>query len=160
MTKRTVVVHMIDELPPDGAERLIVDVLSKRSSAFDYRVLCLVRGGELQKDIEDLGVPVDILGKRIGFDPSLIPKLIRYLKHHRVSVVHTHLFTADFWGRLAAKLAGVDAIFSTSHSENNWKSAVHRFLDRRMAVFSNALSAPKRSLQLRCQIPVASRIAQ
>lgn len=141
MNARPVVIHMIDELPPDGAERLIVDVLSKRSDAYDYRVLCLVRGGELQQDIELLGVPVDILGKRVGFDRLLIPRLVRYLKQENVRVVHTHLFTADFWGRLAAWIARVPVIVSTSHSENNWKTSLHRFLDQLMARVSHTVVA-------------------
>lgn len=135
------VVHVIDELPPDGAERLIVDLMRCRDGGVNYRVLCLVQGGVLEAELRDIGIQVDILGKRTGLDLSIIPKLIRWFKAEKVDVVHTHLFTADLWARLAARLAGVPAIFSTSHSENNWKSGVHRFLDRRMAGISTKVIA-------------------
>lgn len=135
------VVHVIDELPPDGAERLIVDLMRCRDGKVNYRVLCLVQGGVLEAELRDNGIQVDILGKRTGLDLSIIPKLVRWFKAEEIDVVHTHLFTADLWARLAARLAGVPAIFSTSHSENNWKTVVHRFLDRRMAAISTKVIA-------------------
>ena len=135
------VVHIIDELPPDGAERLIVDVLSKRSSDFDFQVLCLVKGGVLLDELESMNVPVTVMAKKPGLDLTIVPTLVRWLREQKIDVVHTHLFTADFWARMAARIAGVEAIFSTSHSENNWKNSVHRFLDRRMASLSHTVIA-------------------
>ncbi len=140
-SSRPRVVHVIDELPPDGAERLIVDVLSKRSANFDYQVLCLVDGGALVEELVRLAVPVTIMSKQAGADLGIVLKLIRWFRQQRIDVVHTHLFTADLWARFAAKCAGVSVIVSTSHSENNWKSALHRFLDRRMASISNVVIA-------------------
>ena len=40
------VVHVIDELPPDGAQRLIVEVLQNASRRFRYSVLCIVAGND------------------------------------------------------------------------------------------------------------------
>ena len=126
---KNTVVHVIDRLPPDGAERLIAEVIKNRSAVLSYRVLCLVEGGELVAEIEAAGVPVDVLGKKGKIDFSLIPRTMAYFKKHRAAVVHTHLFTADAWGRLAAKLAGVGCIVSTAHSVNSWKGPVHKVID-------------------------------
>lgn len=118
------VVHMIDELPRDGAEMLLLDLLRLRDPALRYQVVCLVHGGVLQPEFEAIGIPVTVFGRRGRYDPGLVWRLARWLRRERAAVVHTHLFTADSYGRLAARLAGVPAVFSTSHSilppANGW----------------------------------------
>ena len=145
MTQRTDnlphVVHIIDELPPDGAERLLVDILRHRSAAFRFSVVCLIRGGELEEELRRIGVPVVILGRTGRFDLGLLFRLTGWLRSQHVSVVHTHLFTADAWGRAAAVLAGVRAIFTTVHSTNEWKGSLHRSVDRLLSRFSTHVIA-------------------
>ncbi len=136
-----VVVHIIDRLPPDGAERLLVDILRYRSSEFDYRVLCLIEGGPLVAELEDMGVPVAVLGRRNSRDIGMLFRLRRWLRDNSVKVVHTHLFTADAWGRLAARLAGIAAVFSTVHSTNTWKGPLHRLVDFLFAYLSTRVIA-------------------
>jgi len=138
---RPCVAHVIDELPAHGAERLLVDVLRHRSAAFDYHVVCLMRGGQLEPEIRELGVPVTILGYRGKYDVSLLWRLVRWLRANRIAVVHTHLFTADTWGRSAARIAGLRAIFSTVHSTNQWKSRLYRLVDRLLARVSACVIA-------------------
>jgi glycosyltransferase involved in cell wall biosynthesis len=115
-TNRPLVVHVIDELPRDGAEMLLLDLMRRRDARLRYVVLCLVRGGPLQSEFENIGVPVVVLGQRSRLDPILLWTLLSWLRRERPSVVHTHLFLADSYGRLAAALAGVPAIFSTVHN--------------------------------------------
>ncbi len=110
------VVHIIDELPRDGAEMLLLDLLRLRDPRLRYAVVCLIRGGALQPEFERIGVPVTVFGRHGRYDPLLVLRLARWLRRRRASVVHTHLFTADSYGRLAARLAGVPGIFSTVHS--------------------------------------------
>ena len=133
---RAIAAHIIDELPPDGAERLIVDLMRRRTSDFEYLVICLIQGGPLVKEIEELGVPVYILGRNGKYDFSIIWRLSRLLKKNNVSVIHTHLFTADVIGRIAARLAGIKAIFSTSHNVNDWKRRHHILIDRGLSLIT------------------------
>lgn len=135
------VVHIIDRLPPDGAERLLCEVLRYRSNDFDYQVLCLAEGGVFEPVIRAMGVPVTILGKRRGIDLRLVWRLWRWLRASKPQIVHTHLFTADTWGRLVARLAGVPLVFSTVHSVNSWQGRVHRLVDRTLALVSTRLIA-------------------
>ena len=72
------IVHIIDRLPPDGAERLLCEILRYRSDAFDYQVLCLVEGGVFEPVIRAMGVPVTILGKRPGVDLRMAWRLWRW----------------------------------------------------------------------------------
>lgn len=127
--QRPHVAHVIDELPPDGAERLIVDILKYRSPDFCFSVVCLVRGGEIEAELSKLGIPVIILGRRSKYDLSLLWRLVAWLRSENVKIVHTHLFTADTYGRIAAKLAGTQGIFSTKHNTNLWPSRIHFIID-------------------------------
>lgn len=127
------VLHVIDRLPPDGAERLLLEIMCNRSTNFQFDVLCLVEGGELQPAFEAIGVKVHVLQKRRAVDIPFMMSLLRFLRQHRPDVVHTHLFTADLWARCAAWLVGIPAIFSTVHSTNAWKSKLHWWLDRLLA---------------------------
>ena len=139
--RKPLVVHIIDRLPPDGAERLLVDVLKNRSEKYEFVVLCLVEGGLLVDELEEMGVPVFILGRRGRYDISLLIRLISWLRKHHPLVVHTHLFTADSWGRLAAFIARVPGIFSTVHSVNSWKSTLYKLVDRIFALFTTHVIA-------------------
>lgn len=138
---KELIVHVIDRLPPDGAERLIAEVLKNRSERYDYHVLCLVEGGLLRDEIEAGGVPVTVLGRRNGYDLQHALALYKWFRLHKPKVVHTHLFTADAWGRTFAWLARVPGIFSTVHSTNAWKSKLHLMVDRFLSTFSNAVIA-------------------
>lgn len=134
------IVHMIDELPRDGAEMLLVDLMRLRIPGWRYAIVCLIKGGPLEQEFEKLGIPVVIFGRRGKLDPGLVFRLAAWLKRERVSVVHTHLFTADTYGRLAARLAGVPAVFSTVHNiVNPWKGSGRKFIDRLFARLSTAV---------------------
>ncbi len=138
---KELIVHVIDRLPPDGAERLIAEVLKNRSNRYDYHVLCLVEGGLLQEEIEAGGVPVTVLGRRNGHDIGHAIALYKWFRQYKPKVVHTHLFTADAWGRVFAWLARVPGIFSTVHSTNAWKSHIHLKVDRILSRFTDAVIA-------------------
>ncbi len=135
------VVHIIDRLPPDGAERLLVDVLKNRSHEFKFTVVCLVAGGELVAELENMDVPVIIFKRKHKLDIGLIFRLRKWLRRNNADVVHTHLFTADSWGRLAAFLARVPCIVNTVHSTNTWKTKIHRLIDRVLAKISTNIIA-------------------
>ncbi len=144
---KNTVVHVIDRLPPDGAERLIAEVIKNRSRSLRYRVLCLVEGGELVAEIENAGVPVDVFSKKEKLDFSLIPQLVSYFKSHQVAVVHTHLFTADVWARIAAKIARTPCVVSTAHSVNSWKRLVHKVIDWALAMTTDRVIACSATVQ-------------
>lgn len=135
------VVHVIDELPPDGAQRLIVEVLHNASPRYRYSLLCMVRGGVLEPEFAAMGVPVHILGRKPGLDPGAIPALLAWFRIHRPDVVHTHLYNADSYARLAAWLARVPAIFTTRHSALPWPSAGRRRIARMLSRVSSATIA-------------------
>src|SRR5271165_6144890 len=92
---RPLVAHLIDEIPVAGAERLIVDLLRQRSPRFRYAVVCLVRGGALEAELAELGVPVVHMRRQSRWDVLFMVRLIGWMRREHVRIVHTHLFTAD-----------------------------------------------------------------
>lgn len=138
---KKLVVHIIDRLPPDGAERLIVEVLKNRSDNYEFEVLALIEGGPLVQDLEAMGVPVTILGRRNGLDWRHAVALYRWLADKQPHIIHTHLFTADAWGRTFAFIRRVPGIFSTVHSTNTWKSKIHLAVDRLLSKISTRIVA-------------------
>lgn len=131
---------MIDELPRDGAEMLLLDLMRLRAPGYRYQIACLIRGGPLEQEFTRIGVPVKIFGRRSRIDLGLLLRVAAWLRKEKVDVLHTHLFTADTYGRVAARLAGVPAVFSTVHSiANPWKGVWHNAIDRLLARLSTAV---------------------
>lgn len=139
MSDRPHVVHIIDELPRDGAEVLLLDLVRRRDARMRYSVLCLVRGGPLVEEFERAGVPVVVFGRRGAVDPRMLWRLVRWLRREHATVVHTHLFTADSYGRLAARLAGVGAVFSTVHNSVGPPGRLRKLANRVLARLSDSV---------------------
>ncbi|RME08298.1 MAG: glycosyltransferase, partial [Anaerolineae bacterium] len=99
--------------------------------------------GPLEDDFRALGVPLYPLPRRFRLDPLLAWRMFRLARRLRPDVVHTHLFKSDFFGRPAARLAGVPVVVSTLHSADPWArnplfgwlyGFTARFADRLIAV--------------------------
>ena len=129
--RRILVCHLLPALPAHGAEQLLLDIARKTDRNRVSLSICLISGlGPLVKDFEALGVPVTYIPKKSRKDFSVVLRLASFFKKNRFDIVHTHLFTADLWGRLAGVIARVP-IVSTSHTTSDPNiGRVGRLLDR------------------------------
>ncbi|MEV5881763.1 glycosyltransferase [Streptomyces sp. NPDC052020] len=108
------VLHVITGLGVGGAEqqlRLLLRHLPARCE-----VVTLTNPGPVADGLVSDGVPVVHLGMTGNRDLSALPRLARLIRSGGYDVVHTHLYRACLYGRLAARLAGVRAIVATEHS--------------------------------------------
>lgn len=122
---------MITTLGYGGAERLLLDFMRYADrQAFDYEVISMVRGGELEKDFKRLGVPLEILYKKTKLGIGIFFKLYNHFKKQKPDIVHTHLFGADLWAGFAAYFAGVPVIVKTEHNVNLQEGFVKKFTKR------------------------------
>ena len=85
-----------------------------------YEVHATSANGKWIKDIEEEGIKIKTIGfKRKFFAPiSDIVSFLRlyfYFKKQKFDVVHTHTLKPEFFGQIAAKLAGVPVILNTLH---------------------------------------------
>lgn len=111
------VLHVITGLDAGGAEQWLRLLL--RHSEAQADVLALTNAGVLAEAIRGDGVQVTDLGMRGNRDVTAIPRLVAHIRRGRYDLVHTHLYRAQLYGAVAARLAGVRRVVSTEHSLND-----------------------------------------
>jgi glycosyltransferase involved in cell wall biosynthesis len=116
---------LAENLPPD---------------AFDIHVFLLTRDGPLSHRLRQAGIEVTVIGKRFKADPTALLQLRAALRVFQPDIVHTWLFAANSFGRVAAKLAGVPRILASERCVDLWKTPAHFFLDRQLAKFTEAIT--------------------
>ncbi len=128
---RVTVMYVIWSLQMGGAERVVFDLArSLDRRRFRPVVACLNFKGALAQPLEAEGIPVYALDKKPKLDLGALARLARLLRRERVDIVHTHLWTSSFWGRLAALLARVPVTIVTEHNLDTWRRTPHFFADR------------------------------
>ena len=109
--------HIINNLPVGGAERFLVQLVPAQVRlGWRAGVVTLVEPNPLAAELERRGIPYRGLGRPRLNDPRLALDLWRELRRLQPDVVHTHLFYADTFGRVAARAARVPGVVTTEHS--------------------------------------------
>ncbi len=115
------VVHLIEDLGPGGAERLLYTNL-KHFDAERIRSTVITvypRANRWLEPITKLGVPVVSLDCRSTRDiPKGISRLRAWLRANRPDLIHSHLWAANIIGRIAGRLAGVPVISSVHNPDH------------------------------------------
>ncbi len=106
--------HVITGLGVGGAEQQLRLLLRHLPVACD--VVTLTNPGAVADGLRADGVDVRHLGMRGNRDLQALPRLTRLIKQGAYDLVHTHLYRACVYGRIAARLAGVRATVATEHS--------------------------------------------
>ncbi|MFI8104045.1 glycosyltransferase [Streptomyces sp. NPDC086023] len=106
--------HIITGLGVGGAEQQLRLLLRHLPVRCD--VLTLTNDGPVAEGLRADGVRVVHLGMTGNRDLRALPRLVRFIRRGRYDLVHTHLYRACVYGRLAARLAGVGATVATEHS--------------------------------------------
>jgi glycosyltransferase involved in cell wall biosynthesis len=136
------VAQVIWSLGLGGAEQVVIRLAAGLDGRrFEPFICCLDQPGPFAPRAEAAGVEVVALDKRGPLDARAAWRLARLLKSRRVDVVHTHLWGASLWGRLAAVGARVPVVVTTEHNLDSWKRAHHLALDRALAPATTHLVA-------------------
>lgn len=111
------VMHVIEDLENGGAERVLINlVVGLPAQFFHTMVCCLAKKGRMAAELEERGMRVITLHKRPGVDVGLLWRLQKLLRAQQIDILHTHVFTANLWGRLAGILAQVPVLITHEHS--------------------------------------------
>ncbi|MFJ8051091.1 glycosyltransferase [Streptomyces luteogriseus] len=106
--------HIITGLGVGGAEQQLRLLL--RHLPLDCDVVTLTNPGTVADGLAADGVRVLDLGMAGNRDLAALPRLVRVIRSGGYQLVHTHLYRACLYGRIAARLAGVRAVVATEHS--------------------------------------------
>ncbi len=145
MRERTTLMHLINGFSIGGAEKLVIDLVT---SIDKTRFEVLVCGMDKIKnrvemafynDLREKGVKILMLGKppqRQRMETIL--KLQGLLKENRVTILHAHCQSPDFYGKTAAFLARTPLVFSTIHNVAGYhaihESILHKLTTKYIAI--------------------------
>lgn len=132
------ILHIAKMTGVAGTEKHLLTLLpGLKQRRLNMRLLILVEPpfpmDAYARQMTALGVPTDQMTIHRDLDLGLFRRLRRYITALNPDAVHTHLIHADMHGVIAARRAGVRAIFSTSHNDDpfrkNWSvRRMQRFL--------------------------------
>ncbi|WP_158227100.1 glycosyltransferase [Mangrovitalea sediminis] len=107
------VLHVITTLPVGGAERVILNTVSLLDpTRFESVVCCIMQEGELAEEVRQRGVKVvslDLMSSG-GWDSKVVPALTQLIREEAIDLVHSHLYHANLYGRIAAYRCGIPSV--------------------------------------------------
>jgi glycosyltransferase involved in cell wall biosynthesis len=132
------VLQLIPTLDRSGAEKQMV-LLAKGlpRDRFRVEVAALTRLGPLGAELEEAGIPVTLIGKRLKVDPFALGRLVGLMKKKRFDVVQTWIFAANVYGRVAARRARVPVVVTAEMAVDYWKGKTQLEIDRRLAPWTD-----------------------
>ena len=138
----TKILIVVDNLGPGGTQRQIIEYLNGADrNNFEIKIINLDRDYDaLAEEIKALGYEVIGIAHKGRFSKSTITQLQRLFIKEKPNIVHTYLFTSDFYGRLAAKLAGVPVIVSAVRNVDLWQRWQHKLADWLFAKFTDKIT--------------------
>lgn len=132
---------IIATLDRAGAEKQLALLARGLDPArFDVTVVALTRGGPYGEELRQAGITVHVLGKAFKYDLRVVPRLRDLLAAHHIDVAYTWLFTANAFGRTAARLAGTPLVVA-AEQDTGYKPPLHHRIDRFLARWTDCIVA-------------------
>ncbi|KKR48837.1 MAG: Glycosyl transferase, group 1 [Candidatus Magasanikbacteria bacterium GW2011_GWC2_40_17] len=126
------ILFVANALEVGGAEKFLLDLLKYLDKGkFEPYLATVIGGGALEEQFLQLNLPLYIYGRRrLRYLGGIVQfwQLYKLMKKIKPDIVHTQLFAADLWGRLAAFLAQVPLIITTEQNVNVDQSLLREFL--------------------------------
>lgn len=134
------VLQLIPTLDRSGAEKQMV-LLAKGlpRDRFQVEVATLTQLGPLEADLTAAGIPIWTISKRFKFDPFAVHRLVRLLKSGKFDIVHTWIFAANTYGRVACRIAGIPIVVVAEMAVDLWKGRLETTIDRWLAAWCDRL---------------------
>ncbi len=138
MTRPARVAYMVNLFTGGGAARQALE-LARRIDRERYlpHFVVGVCGGPIGEELLSLGVPVVVMERRGRLGPAGLLRLISYLRGWQIDVVHSYMFVANTWARIAGRLAGVPAVICSTRGFEVSIANTYVWLDRVLARFAD-----------------------
>ncbi|MCB9852379.1 MAG: glycosyltransferase [Phycisphaerales bacterium] len=125
------VLLLTSSLERGGAERQVVELAkSLDPTVFRVHVCSLSNDNPLADQLGPVRERFEVIEKRSKYDVALIRRVSRYMKTHRIDVVHSFMFDAEIVGRLAGRIAGVPAVICSNRCPHWQRSRFKLFVAR------------------------------
>lgn len=135
------VMLLVPTMDRGGAEKQVVLLAQGlHTRGHDVRVCLLTRDGPRSETLRAAGIPVEVIGKRWKGDPTALVRLSRSIRNWQPDVVHTWLFAANSFGRVAARRAGVPVVIASERCVDPWKRGWNFWVDRRLQKITDAIT--------------------
>jgi glycosyltransferase involved in cell wall biosynthesis len=135
--------YVIGQLGKGGAERQLYELVKGISrEKFEPVVISLNRGGFWKKEIQKLNIKVIELQRRKNYEFARLFKLIKIFKTEKPDIVHTYMFAANSYGRIAAIIAKTPIIFASERNEveiGRDKKQHWIYIDKLLASFTHGI---------------------
>lgn len=138
---KTRILHVFVTLPVGGAENLLLSILRELDPAKFESVVCtLGREGELAELVRSQGVPLielNMMQKRLP-TRAIVAALAGIMQQEGIALVHSHLYHANRYARVAARRVGIPAVVSihNTYSHPKWH---RRLINWWLARFTGAI---------------------
>jgi glycosyltransferase involved in cell wall biosynthesis len=127
MTHKKQILHITFDMRIGGTEMVIRNLIEGADATlFDMSIFCIEGPlGPWGIDLQKRGLKIVSKARQAGFDTSLIFAIRKYIKDHKIDIVHCHQYTPWVYGVLAAFGTKTKVIF-TEHGRfypdsSTWK---------------------------------------
>lgn len=134
------VCFVIDELAPAGTETQLLALIRHLDRRRVWPYLCLLRGDKpMSQALEPDDCPILRLGVGSLKHPRTLLRMwrfLRFLRRERIDVVQTYFADSNYFGIVAACLAGVPHRIRTRNNVGHWLTPLHRRLGQLLNAFT------------------------
>lgn len=126
------VLHIIKSLGRGGAETLLPETIAVHDKgAFEFHVIYFLPWkDQMVEAIRQAGGVVTCFSATNNLRILLqARKVVRYVREHRIDVIHCHLPWAGFLGRIVYKMTGVPVLY-TEHNKQERYHVLTKFINR------------------------------
>lgn len=132
--------QIIPTLVQGGAEKQM-SLLAQHlpEDEFESHVIVLTHSGPRERELADSPANLHFIEKKSKLDLGAYFRLQNCLRDIKPDLVHTWLFAANSYGRVAARRAGVPAIVAGERCVDPWKTRWHHWIDRWLSRNTDAI---------------------
>jgi glycosyltransferase involved in cell wall biosynthesis len=142
------VLHIIEDLNVGGLEELLsIIATGLNRDRYNIYVCCIEEGGQIAQELINHGIKVDILGINTYHNPFNILRLAKYIKERKIDIIHTHMYFANTFGRLAAILAKTPIVISATYSNYFEYKKRNILMERFLSRFTDVIIAASNSIK-------------
>lgn len=106
------VLYLLDELNRGGAETLTLDICNN-AKKYGLDLLCVsMRGGDLENEFRNSGVPFIKLERRSASDIRVIKQIRHVIEEYEIKIVHSHIIVAAVYAYCATFGLNVKNVFT------------------------------------------------